>query len=32
MNLLNLFQKIDDYVSYLNSNTINEKSLLLKKQ
>ena len=30
MNLLNLFQKIDDYVSYLNSNTINEKSLLLK--
>ena len=30
MNLLNLFQKLDDYISYLNSNTVNEKSLLLK--
>ena len=30
MNLLNLFQKLDDYISYLNSNTVNEKSLLSK--
>jgi FkbM family methyltransferase len=30
MSLLKLFQKLDDYISYLNSNTINEKSLLLK--
>ena len=30
MSLLKLFQKLDDYLSYLNSNTINEKSLLLK--
>ena len=30
MNLLNLFQKLDDYISYLSSNTVNEKSLLSK--
>lgn len=30
MNLLNLFQKLDDYISYLISNTVNEKSLLSK--
>jgi FkbM family methyltransferase len=30
MNLLNLFQKLDDYISYLNSNTVSEKSLLSK--
>jgi aryl-alcohol dehydrogenase-like predicted oxidoreductase len=30
MSLLNIFQKLDDYMSYLNGNTVNEKSLLLK--
>jgi FkbM family methyltransferase len=30
MSLLNIFQKLDDYMSYLSSNTVNEKSLLLK--
>ena len=30
MNLLNFFQRIDDYISYLSNNTLNEKLLLIK--